>query len=408
MTYSTPVALSSQLFHCSLPLRVDAYRGCSFACSYCFARNRGGQTRSRHVANAEPNALGRLLDRARSSVKVVSPVVEFLRARVPVHFGGMSDPFQPAELKRGVSKEFLASLRAHDYPTVISTRSPTITGVADLLVGMQVVVQFSLSTIDDKQAQLVEPMAPRPTAILEAMGFLAARGIPVSARWQPYIPGFSPPPDEFVDAVVAAGARQVSLEHLKVPTEKPWGASLKRASGVLQEKRIEYLKLGARRDGREFILPVEHKLATVLATRAICHKRGVAFGAADNEFQFLSDGNACCSGVDLIAGFSTVYRNTIPQVIKGQVAAGEEIHFKETASWRPTGSIDRYLNSKSRLDNKAHPTNRKVDYFMREKWNDDGFASPSSYFGIRPSGEVDADGMKIYLRSSELAQLLRG
>jgi DNA repair photolyase len=354
----------------------------------------------------------RALDRAASSAASVSPVVEFLRARVPVHFGGMSGPLQPAEGKLGVTHHFLCALKAHWYPTVISTRSPLIGSgkFGPLLCEMPVVVQFSMSTIDDRRAKLVEPLAPAPSQILGVMRALTDAGIKVTCRWQTFIPGFSPTPDEYVHAVADAGARQVSLEHIKIPTENSWNALLRRGAGPIKDVKQLYMRHGARRDGREFVLPAPEKLATVLTVRKECHRRGIAFGGADNEFQYLSDGDARCSGVDLIAKFGTTYRYTISHIIKTQIIRGQsEVVFLDEGFWRPKGAIDRFLNSKSRLIGRDGCERRGVDYFMRRKWNDvNGFESPSRYYGIRFVGDADPAGMRTYVVDPEVFGLIRG
>src|SRR5207249_4333180 len=139
--------------------------------------------------------------------------------------------------------------------------------------------------------------------ILRTMEALASLGITVTCRWQPFINGLSEDPTEFVARVASAGARHVAIEHLKVPveTENPLWVAFTRGAGT--DVASEYRDRGAYRDGREFILPPIQKLQTVLAVRKAAHERGMTFGAADNELQFLSDTACCCSGVDRFPGF---------------------------------------------------------------------------------------------------------
>jgi hypothetical protein len=44
-------------------------------------------------------------------------LASFLGRGVPMHFGGMSDPFQPAETRHRVTLEFLSALSDYNYPT---------------------------------------------------------------------------------------------------------------------------------------------------------------------------------------------------------------------------------------------------------------------------------------------------
>ena len=51
-TYKYPMAITQQFRHCGNPFRLDAYKNCTFGCSYCFANNRtGGVTREDKVAD---------------------------------------------------------------------------------------------------------------------------------------------------------------------------------------------------------------------------------------------------------------------------------------------------------------------------------------------------------------------
>ena len=355
---------------------------------------------------ASRDTLERALAAASSDRPASGVVSEFLRARMPIHFGGMSDPFQPAEAKFGVSLAYLDVLRKYNYPTVISTRSPLIANelYMRLLKEMNVLVQFSLSTISDSQARRFEPLAPKPSAVLATMAQIAQAGIRVSARWQPYASQISCSALEMVSAVSAAGARHLSLEHLKISTELHSSFS---AGESLDHIREFYRRNGAIRDGREFVLPAEHKLPTVLEVRDLCHLYGMTFGAGDNDLQFLSDGDACCSGVDLAAGFDNYYQYTVTNIVKRGIRLGSRIRLQDYGVWRPMGSVDRFLNSKSRLGGRLGRSERGVEPFLRYRWNNTGSSSsPARMYGISNLGEKDCSGNEVYHASGEIVRLM--
>jgi DNA repair photolyase len=119
--YSTPVGFSSLFAFCGLPLRVDSYKGCAYGCSYCYARARESVSGTPRVNSADPQALARLLRRVfieqRSNLSVVS---ECLQHRMPLHFGCMGDPFQPAERRFGVTLSYLRAALEHRYPLALA------------------------------------------------------------------------------------------------------------------------------------------------------------------------------------------------------------------------------------------------------------------------------------------------
>jgi DNA repair photolyase len=131
----------------------------------------------------------------------------------------MSDPFQPAELRFGITRETLKILAKFEYPTVISTRGLIASSprYLNLLREMKfVVVQFSMSSSRDDIADVLEPRSSPPSQLLRSMETLAQAGIPVTCRWQPYVPGQSEDPAEFAGRVSGTGCAHISFEHLKV------------------------------------------------------------------------------------------------------------------------------------------------------------------------------------------------
>lgn len=216
---------------------------------------------------------------------------QFLMQRVPIHFGGMSDPFQNAERKWQVTKSYLESLLAYQYPTVISTKGNMVTSepYLSLLKQMQaLVVQFSFSTTIDERAGLLEE-GPAPSSLLKAMERLSREGVLVTCRWQPYIPGFSENPTEFVRRMSSVGCHHVALEHLKLPMEKNIRLRSRLASAVGSDLYTEFNARGWYRDAREFVLTPENKVDKILEVREAVHAEGMTFGSADNELQYLSD-----------------------------------------------------------------------------------------------------------------------
>lgn len=393
--YTTPFSVTSQFGFCGLPLRLDTYRGCGFQCSYCFARYRGGNRPMESIIPADPNAIQRTLDRALIGRKG-GVVAQFLQHRTPLHFGGMSDPFQPAEAKYKVTLQALHTLVHHRYPTVLSTRSCLIATSPYLAIMRDfesVVVQFSFSTTSDEIAQRVEPHASKPSDLLRTMEVLRRMGIAVAARWQPYILGTSEGPLEFVSRVAGTGCQHLAFEHLKLPVERRnplWQTLSAGASGDLL--RI-YQDAGAIRDGRELVLPTsEEKLSRILEVRRLAHAAGLTFGAADNEFQYLSDGDCCCSGVDFFPGFDNWFKHQIAVAVKR--SKGSDIRYTSIKhEWLPSGSVDRHLNSHSRLSNRTD-LQGTIDQHILSRWNSMR-TGPSMFFGVRP-GNSAPDGNVIY------------
>jgi DNA repair photolyase len=338
-------------------------------------------------------------------------VAEFLRRRVPIHFGGMSDPLQPAEEQHHVTASILRSLAGFQYPTVLSTRSalPGKQPYLGLLLELgNVVVQFSFSTTEDARAIRVEPHATPPSILLKTMECLSRHNVKVTCRWQPYIPGVSEAPEEFVGRVAATGCRHLAFEHLKVPVETSNSLWTSFTEGTQRDFFAEYKLKGAHRDGRELVLPPSEKFARILSVRSFTHKFGMTFGAADNEFQYLSDTGCCCSGVDQFEGFENWFRHQIGHAVRSRMGSQLDYSVLEK-EWAPSGSIDRFLNSHSRISGHNQSQGTIRDH-VRERWcrpNSPG--SPLSFFGVKRKacGQVGNDQCTQYEWDSEALELLK-
>ncbi|TGQ63880.1 hypothetical protein EN829_021465 [Mesorhizobium sp. M00.F.Ca.ET.186.01.1.1] len=324
---------------------------------------------------------------------------EMLVARIPVHFGGMSDPFMPLEGRLRVSLDLLKILRDHAYPTILSTKSDLCASdpYREVLAAGNFIVQVSLPTLSDRLASRLDAGAPSITQRLKAIKLLTAEGVPTACRLQPFLA----PDDEANDLVAAcaeAGAKQIAVEHLKLAVEN--SAHRKALSAALKLDLVKYYAdRNSPRVGREWVLPVEDRLDRVLKLRGLAHASGMLFGAADNDLLHLSDGTSCCSSVDQL-GFKSAFRFTFTQAIHAHDEG--RISFASIADqWRPHRSIGRYVNSKSRI-----PTGSVEDY-IRNHWN--GYrhgTALDSYFGVRRSDERDGNGFVVYELAEDVRRLL--
>jgi DNA repair photolyase len=357
--------------------------GCAFQCAYCFARHRGGNSGDEVVRPADPDTIVRRFEYAEKVPP--SPkngmITQCLNKRVPIHFGGMSDPFQPAEKRYGVTKKVLKKLSDINYPTVISTKSPLVAKNEYLQVvsnNENIVVQFSLSTTNDKKSGKIESKDISPNKILKSAEKLSKKGVPVTIRWQPYIIGISENPRDFCSVVSKAGVKHLALEHLKVPLDKKkelWNKLEKESKSKIVKK---YKEMGSYIDGRELVLEPKIKVQNIISTKQEANKRSMTFGAADNEFQYMSDTFCCCSGVDQFDGFENWNKFQISHAVKRNI--GKKVKFSTISNkWRPIGSVDRYLNSNSRIGSEEGK-NGKIKEHIKKRWNNEtSNMSPSSF-----------------------------
>jgi DNA repair photolyase len=193
---------------------INVYRGCSHACSYCFAR----PTHEYLGFN-----IGDDFDR---KIVVKINAVEKLRAELADHrwqhelvaMGTNTDPYQRAEAKYRLTRGVLEALGESGTPFSILTKSPLVTRDLDVLQAandhLDVTVNFSIATLDERVWRATEPGAPNPRRRVEAMAKLSAAGIRTGALMMPVLPGMSDSPAqlrETVAAIEGAGGRLLGI-----------------------------------------------------------------------------------------------------------------------------------------------------------------------------------------------------
>ncbi len=194
-----------------MPFRytINAYRGCSHACTYCFAR-----------PTHEYLGLGIGEDFERKLVVKVN-AVERVRAelRSPrwagahIAMGTNTDPYQRAEGRYHLTRGIVQALGDAANPFSILTKSTLILRDLDLLVAAagrtDVHCNLSIGTLDEAVWKATEPGTPHPRRRVEAVRRLNEAGIPTGVLVAPIIPGWSDAPEqleEVATACIEAGA----------------------------------------------------------------------------------------------------------------------------------------------------------------------------------------------------------
>lgn len=199
---------------------INPYRGCEHGCVYCFARpshaylglSPGLDFETR--LTARPNA-GQVLRRELSTraYKVAT-----------IAIGTNTDPYQPIEKSRNITRDCLTVLRDFNHPVGIVTKGTLIERDIDLLAPMAqlglVRVGISVTTLDAGLSRKMEPRAPSPKRRLQTIRRLTAAGIPVRIMTSPVVPGLTDHEVEsLLEAGKAAGADAASWIMLRLPRE---------------------------------------------------------------------------------------------------------------------------------------------------------------------------------------------
>jgi DNA repair photolyase len=166
----------------------------------------------------------------------------------------VTDPYQPAEKARRLTRGCLEALLAFRFPVTILTRSPLVLRDLDLFRRFrEISVGLSIPTHDDAIRRLFEPRSPPIPARIEALGELRRAGVPTYAFDGPMLPQ---DPGEYV-AAVGDTAGEVLVDRLNYADQV---RSLYRQHGLarfLEDGWFEATAAALRRGFRARGVPVQ-------------------------------------------------------------------------------------------------------------------------------------------------------
>ena len=200
----------------SLPFRftVNAYRGCSHACRYCFARPTHEYLDFDSGADFD------------TQVVVKTNVAEVLRRELSrrswthetVALGTNTDPYQRAEGRYALMPGIVGALHDSGTPFSILTKGTLLRRdlplIADAARHVDVSVAVSLAVGDSELHHQVEPGTPTPQARLALIRSVREAGLDCHVMVAPVLPLLTDSSErlgELLGRIAAAGATSVSV-----------------------------------------------------------------------------------------------------------------------------------------------------------------------------------------------------
>src|SRR6266849_4413210 len=198
---------------------INPYRGCEFACKYCYARytheymELDGSEFEKKIYVKKDAAPLLAYDISRK----YSYASEASGGARPDHIaiGTATDPYQPAEREYGVTRACLEELAKREGLSIsVITKSNQIVRDIDLFKKIadrsELSLNVTITTLRPKLARLLEPRAPRPDLRLAAVRQLREAGLAVGVSASPLLPGITDAEGEL--EAVAAAAKEAGAQ----------------------------------------------------------------------------------------------------------------------------------------------------------------------------------------------------
>jgi DNA repair photolyase len=191
---------------------INPYRGCEFACKYCYARYTHEFMEMRDGVDFE-----RKIYVKQQTAWLLRQELKKVKRGEEIAIGTATDPYQPAEKRFEVTRGILEELAQHHGLQIgIVSKSDLICRDAELLRKVaennSLYVNITITTLNTKLARILEPRAPRPDLRLNAVRELREAGVKAGVICAPVLPGITDSPaglDALVKATKDAGGRYI-------------------------------------------------------------------------------------------------------------------------------------------------------------------------------------------------------
>ena len=174
-----------------LEFSLNPYQGCEHGCVYCYARNSheywgyGPGLDFEQKILVKRNAVELLEQKLRSKSWKAAPIV----------LSGNTDCYQPIERKLEITRKLLQMFLKYKHPVGIITKNALIQRDVDILEELAkdnlVRVNLSITSLEERTRQLLEPRTASIKKRLQTIEVLSAKNIPVSVMMAPIIPSIN-------------------------------------------------------------------------------------------------------------------------------------------------------------------------------------------------------------------------
>ncbi len=200
---------------------INPYRGCEFACRYCYARYTheflAASPKSAPDPAAgspnfhDPNLFERLIFLKENAAWLLEQELKKIDPAEEIALGTATDPYQPIERTARITRSLLEVFaRQSGLRIGIVTKSKLIERDLDLLTRISrrntLVLHLTITTPDPALARLLEPRAPRPDLRFAAVRRLREAGLTAGILCSPLLPGITDTP-EAIDAMASRAAQ---------------------------------------------------------------------------------------------------------------------------------------------------------------------------------------------------------
>ena len=411
MGYYQSPRWTAEIADCSMPMTFDTYSNCSFGCMYCFSqyqRGIGGAKEHYLAKEVNPVNVERIKKMFTEPDKYAGQFATYIKQRRVMQWGGLSDQFDGFERKYGKTLELLRFFKEINYPLCFSTKATWWTQderYMELVRGQRNWnFKFSIITLDERKAQIIERGVPTPLARLEAIERIANAGAGgATLRLRPFIIGVSTP--SYLDLIREAGNRGATALSTEFFCVEQRSQTLKEYMPQLSELcGFDLMAFYRKYSVAQGYLRLNRKVKApfIRNMKALCDEIGMRFYVSDAHFKELCCNGSCC-GLPADWNYSHGQFCEALQICKTKGECrwediAKDINELHTYDWGRASGFNANSSEK-----RAQFWGMTMAEYMRWLWNNpQAGQSPYKMFEgvMKPVGK-DADGNLIYVYDKE-------
>lgn len=174
-----------------LDYSLNPYLGCAYSCTYCYAPS--------FTPNEEASLnWGKVIIVKENLLEILRKEV-FLKRKGTVGVSTITDPYQPIEALKKITRESISLLLSHNFRVSIQTKSPLVLRDLDVLIQNKKKIDVGFTVTSLGRWKELEPNAPPPKARIKALERLSEEGIETWLFLGPIIKGFN---DHEIESVI--------------------------------------------------------------------------------------------------------------------------------------------------------------------------------------------------------------
>jgi DNA repair photolyase len=248
---------------------INPYRGCEFACRYCYARY------THEFLERSPEEFERKIYFKENAAWLLEQELRRMKPVTQIGLGTATDPYQPLERKQRITRSLLEVFTKFSGFTLGIVSKSTLVGrdvdlFQEIAKHNRLTIHLTVTTVNAKLARILEPRAPRPDLRIHTVAQLRQAGLRAGVLCSPLMPGITDSRSSIAAVARAAAGADASFFAAGALFLKP--CSLPTFFAFVREHFPEQLPAYERRYAKSAFVSREYQRRMTELVESVCRE----------------------------------------------------------------------------------------------------------------------------------------